>query len=263
MSRSPSDRILDEWDDLTRHAPRPDGAPYRRGVRAGGSLLGLAPLLAAAVVVAIGIGWLGTRESGPVGTDDSPAPSAIALAPTPSAPAPTVAPSPSPLPATPEPTVRPSASPVPPTAKPTPSPTPAGPNPACIADELHAAVVSWEGAAGSRIATVRLTNVGHEACLIPAMSIPALVDGDGRILAQGLGSLADGAVTLEPGASVGSQVAVANVCGQPPVAPVTVAFDLQTGTTITATPLTPTDVDVPPCNGPGQPASITMHPWSN
>jgi hypothetical protein len=30
-----------------------------------------------------------------------------------------------------------------------------------------------------------------------------------------------------------------------------------------ASPFSPTDATVPPCNGPGSPASIAMHPWAH
>jgi Protein of unknown function (DUF4232) len=137
----------------------------------------------------------------------------------------------------------------------------AEPEDGCTAD-LTAAIVSWEGAAGSRIATIRLTNRGATPCRIPAMSIPALVDGGGRVLAQGIGSLADGTVTIVPGGSVRTEASVSNVCGDPPVAPVTIALDLQVGVPLVAAPVSRDDVTVPPCNGPGRPASIEIRGWT-
>jgi hypothetical protein len=130
------------------------------------------------------------------------------------------------------------------------------------AARLAAAILSWDGAAGSRIATIRLTNQGATPCAIPVMSIPALVDGRGRVLARGIGSLADGTVTVAPGGSVGTDASVTNVCGDPPVAPVTIVLDLRVGTSLVATPVSPDDVTVPPCNGPGRPASVEIQAWA-
>jgi uncharacterized protein DUF4232 len=132
---------------------------------------------------------------------------------------------------------------------------------ACTSD-LTAAILSWEGAAGSRIATIRLTNGGPKPCAIPVVSIPALVDGRGRILAHGVESLVDGTVTIAPGGSVGTEASVSNVCGDPPAAPVTIVLDLQVGAPLVAKPVSPDDVTLPPCNGPGRPASIEIRGWN-
>ena len=55
---------------------------------------------------------------------------------------------------------------------------------------------------------------------------------------------------------------VANVCATTVVPPVTVAYDLGGGRRIVSKPLKSTDSTVPPCNGPGQPASIQMKVWA-
>src|SRR4051812_30997893 len=183
MNRSPSDRILEEWDVAARGVVQPAEAPRRRGLVGLAGPGGLVPLLATAIVVAVAVTWLGSRAGVDVGTaSPTPTTSQVAVVP--------------------------------------PSPSPAPSEGASCETELRAVIRSWEGAAGSRIATVTLTNEGAVACSIPVYSNPALIDGHERVLAQGVGMLADGTVTLDPGGSVATEVAVANVCGQPPIAPV-------------------------------------------
>jgi hypothetical protein len=67
---------------------------------------------------------------------------------------------------------------------------------------------------------------------------------------------------MAPGDVVKTFVQDANYCGPDPVAPVSVAFVLKAGGRFVATPLSPTDATVPPCNGAGSPADIEMQPWA-
>src|SRR4029078_12549030 len=98
---------------------------------------------------------------------------------------PTASPSPSPsvavaipAPPTPEPTA-----PAPPTPTLTPTPSPsliADCNPADLATQI----TLWEGAAGSRIGHVQLTNNGSGTCSTADTWQPVLVDGQGRALIE-------------------------------------------------------------------------------
>ena len=63
-------------------------------------------------------------------------------------------------------------------------------------------------------------------------------------------------------ATVTTLVDVSNYCGTPPTPPVRITFDLGADGRLSATPPTPTDDTVPPCNGPTVAASIQMQPWS-
>ena len=69
-------------------------------------------------------------------------------------------------------------------------------------------------------------------------------------------------LTVAPGDVVKTFVQDANYCGPEPVAPVSVAFVLDGGGRIVATPLSPTDATVPPCNGAGSAGDIEMQPWA-
>ena len=120
----------------------------------------------------------------------------------------------------------------------------------------------WEGAAGSRIADVEVTNTGSAACTLEKLQRPQLIDGAGRVLIDGSTPKASGDIELAPGGRATTLVEASNYCGTTPVPPVRVAFVVRDGGRVIAAPPTPTDATVPPCNGPGQPAAIGMQPWA-
>ena len=73
----------------------------------------------------------------------------------------------------------------------------------------------------------------------------------------------DPILTIRPGEVLKTLVQTGNYCGPAPVAPVTVAFVMADGGRIIASPLTPADTTVPPCNGAvGSAGTIAMHPWA-
>jgi hypothetical protein len=137
---------------------------------------------------------------------------------------------------------------------------------ACGPANLAARVVSWEGAAGHRIATVEMKNTGSEVCDTKYVDRPQLVGGDGTVLIEGAAApLSMDVLSIGPGDSVSTLVQDGNYCNDIPVAPITLAFVLSSGEgRIVATPVTPTDIDgLPPCNGDaGTPGTIEMHPWA-
>jgi hypothetical protein len=245
MDRRPSDRILDEWDAVARHVTPPAEAPQRRRTSwAGRSLAGLAPLIAAALVVVVGLAWLGGREIGPAG-DRSPTPSAPVVAVSPSS-SPTTSPTPSGSSGT---------------ASPSAPALTASPSPADVC-ELDVAITSWEGAAGSRIANLTATNVGQARCLIPTVTPAQLIDADGRVLAQTGFPAGNRTMKVDPGETVTTEASVSNVCGAAPTPPVTIRLDFGTVGILTARPVSPTDAEVPPCNGPSLPSEMSIHAWA-
>jgi len=235
-----TDRILDEWDAVAMTARRRASAPRRRGLAGLGSALGLAGAALVAAALVIAVGWLGGRIASPgdVGSRGSESAS-LASVPTATPAASTVAAAASPR----------ASSPAAPTTGP------------CDPANLAARITAWEGAAGSRIADVSLTNTGETPCLMPETPRPQLVDGRGAVLAQGKITTGSKMIEVATGEVLTTLVDVSNVCVQP-VAPVTVAFDMGGDRRLVAQPYSPTDATVPPCNGPGQPAEIQMHPWS-
>jgi hypothetical protein len=172
--------------------------------------------------------------------------------------APTGAPSPSPSP---------NASP-----RPTPSAHPAAPAvvPTCRVKDLSARILAWDGAAGSRIAELELRNAGTAACNVATPTALRLVAGDGSVLIDST-TIADDpstipeqpALTVAPGASVRTDVRVANYCGPTPKGPIRVSLSLPgSGGTVVAMdrPGVSSADAVPPCNGPIGP-EIEMSGW--
>jgi hypothetical protein len=252
MDRSPADRILEEWNAVTNQARRPDSAPRRATVRGGLAGAGLAGASLLVIGALIAVVWLGRPGSGPtgdIGGQPSTSPSATPVA-TPSA-------SPS---ASPSPTATPVATPTP-TPTPTAHPTPGTPT-SCAPAALAARITMWEGAAGSRIADVEVTNTGTIPCTLATMDQPQLVDGKGSVLIDGTAPGASPTLTIAPGGVLKTLVRASNYCGPAPLPPTSVAFVVKNGR-FQATPVSPTDATVPPCNGdPGSAGSIDMQPWA-
>ena len=219
-------------------------------------MIGLARTLAG-IVLAVGLGsaaliFLVSRTSpGDIGGPQSPSP-AVVVSPTPSE-SPVASPS-----ASPEATASPTPSP---TLSPTPAPTAVPTLGPCAPSHLAARITLWTGGMGSRFATTELTNIGSSPCAVRALSRPQLVDGKGTVLIDGAPPTGSSFVTIAPGATLKTDVAASNYCGPTPTPPLTVAFVLSNGGRIVATPASTSD-DAPPCNGPGQPAHIEMHPWA-
>ena len=223
---------------MTRNARRPETAPQRNAVRGSFGPMTLVPLAAAALVVAVGVAWLGGREAS-VGTS-SPPPSASALSAD----------------------VTPPATSVPSVAPSHPAASASAPSPTADRCTLEARITAAEGAAGSRIYTLELRNTGQSTCAIPPVPTARLIDASGRVLAQYEAAPTDATIELEAGGSATTDASVSNVCGAPPVPPVTIQLELGDGGTVTATPFEPTDGTVPPCNGPTRPSEMSIHPWS-
>jgi hypothetical protein len=69
----------------------------------------------------------------------------------------------------------------------------------CTADNLYVVKGRLEGAAGSRFLTVRVTNVGDEACSAGTATKVGFRDFSGPLGVKGALSDGSGALTLEPG----------------------------------------------------------------
>jgi long-subunit fatty acid transport protein len=138
--------------------------------------------------------------------------------------------------------------------------------PACHASQLSARITGWEGAAGSRIASVRLYNTSFTTCYVRNFPQVRLVSGTGHTMIAGHSASTTGSThSIAPLHYLRTEVQDSNYCGGSYATPVTLTFTL-TGTLgrVVAIPLSTTDsFGVPPCNGsPGDPGSINMHAWS-
>jgi len=244
-----TDRILGEWHAVSASARPPVKAPRSRGPNSVWSALGLAGagLLAAGLVVAVAA-FGGRPSSGVGGPGPSATASEVAVAPSES---PSAAPSQSPVAATSSPSAKPTHTP-----RPTTMPTRA-----CGASDLSAKIVTWEGAAGSRIATVDMTVTGASPCVLASPTPVRLVDGTNQVLAGPGAPASSSSITVQPAEKLSTLVQVSNVCVASPTAPVTLEFQIGTDW-LRAKPVSPTDNTVPPCNGPGQPAEIQMQAWT-
>lgn len=135
----------------------------------------------------------------------------------------------------------------------------------CAADQLVAEISSWEGAAGSRIALVAVTSVSPKLCILEGPPSAALLDAGGTVLVASTDDVGGGPdVELPPGERAQLFVAVANWCNDPPPQPVSIGLTMPDGAKLTASPAAGVTFDPPPCNGPGQPPTISVQPesWS-
>ena len=134
---------------------------------------------------------------------------------------------------------------------------------ACRPEDVDARITQWEGAAGSRIADVELTNTGSRACGLERMAKPQLVGGNGDVLIDGARPAGSTVIAFAPGDVLKTLVRASNYCGPSAQRWVSVAFVTSYDALFVATPLTPTDTTLPPCNGaPGSAGTIEMQPWA-
>jgi hypothetical protein len=226
MDPSRPNRILEDWSAVASAARRPVAPPRPVVVRSGlpGATLAGASLV---VVVLVAAGLFLGRQ-GPndvVGSSPSPQ-SSVASAPAPSS-----------------------------------STSPSGG--ACQPADVDARITLWEGAAGSRIADLEMTNTSSRTCELETMAKPQLVNGRGGVMIDGSSSFGNATLTFAPGEVVKTLVRASNYCGPAPEPPVSVDFVTSYDALFEATALSPTDVTVPPCNGaPGSAGAIEMQPWA-
>ena len=138
-------------------------------------------------------------------------------------------------------------------------------SPACLATQLSARIIDWQGAAGSRIANVRLYNASFTSCYVRNYPRVRLVSATGATLIGGSAASTTGAThVIAPLHYRKTMVKTSNYCHGPFTAPVSLTFTL-TGSLgrVVAIPVSTTDTDgVPPCLGaPGSAGSIDMQAW--
>ena len=137
--------------------------------------------------------------------------------------------------------------------------------PKCLARQLSARIVSWEGAAGSRIANVELVNTSFAHCSIRDFPRVQLVSARGAVMIDGAAASTTahthGLVSL---GFLKTEVRDSNYCGPAFARPVTLAFVLPRGAgRVVAMPVVPNGVaGVPECLGaPGSAGQIEMRAW--
>jgi Protein of unknown function (DUF4232) len=147
-----------------------------------------------------------------------------------------------------------------PAGTPAPSPSAATGGGACDPTDLALTAGGWSAAAGSRGADVTVENRGSAACTLPAGPQVAILDAAGTQLVESEPPSEDAGPTLEPGAVATFTVLFGNWCDETSALPLHVA--LRSGAEGVVVPdLDLTADDLPPCNGPGQPAALSANPW--
>ncbi len=164
----------------------------------------------------------------------------------------------------------PSTTPAP--SSPSRSPAPSAPVVACRAADVEGRILAWQGAAGSRIADVEVTNTSAAPCFVRGTPGLQLVDARGRVLIDSATAgpsgephvaPADRQFELTPGGHLRTQVQASNYCGAAPSPPIDIAFSLPSGGgRFVAVPGTgvSTNEAVPPCLGSSG-GQISMNGW--
>ena len=131
---------------------------------------------------------------------------------------------------------------------------------ACAPDNLALTGGAWGAAAGSRGAEVSVENRGTAACTLPAGPSVAILDAAGTAIIESQPPADEPGPTLEPGAVITFTILFSNWCEEGTALPLHVV--LRSGSAGIAIPgLDMTADDLPPCNGPGQPATLSANPW--
>jgi uncharacterized protein DUF4232 len=137
--------------------------------------------------------------------------------------------------------------------------------PSCTAHQLSARIASWQGAAGSRIADIRLVNTSFTPCKIRNFPRVQLVSSSGVVMINGAPASTTGAFhTLAGLGFLKTEASTSNYCGPAFTKPVTLALTLPALLgRVVAIPASPTDASgVPPCLGsPGSAGHISIHSW--
>jgi hypothetical protein len=161
----------------------------------------------------------------------------------------------------------------PPSSTPSPVASSDGEVGGCLAVDLNARILAWQGAAGGRIADVRITNTTARACLIQGTPGLELVDAGGRVLIDSAAAgsrgephvaASDPVYELGPDGHLGTEVLASNYCGPTAEMPIDIAIRLPAGGgRIVAEPeagVSSADA-IPPCLGAASDAQIAMNGW--
>ena len=174
------------------------------------------------------------------------------------------------------PTIRPTAPPAGASGGPSGSASAAAETPAvarCKADDLTAAISTWEGSAGNRSASVAIAAKPGVTCSVRGTPGVRLLDGKAKIVLdsakiKGSGgpvvTPSDPVVVLTPTGQLQLDVRWSNWCKTQPARPLTVAFVLTDSGGLLKAKKAPRsgDDDAPPCTDPSATSMLkVMHAW--
>jgi hypothetical protein len=105
-----------------------------------------------------------------------------------------------------------------------------------------------------------VTNGGTAACQLSAFPAVGLLDPSGNVLAASkVPTTADGP-SIAAGGTAGFSVRISNWCDESAAMPLHVVLALATGS-LDIGGLSFAAADLPPCNGPSQPANLEATAW--
>ena len=130
---------------------------------------------------------------------------------------------------------------------------------ACEPADLDVTSTGWGGAAGSRGADVIVVNGAPAACSLDGPRV-AVLDADGTVLLESEGESSE--ALLEPGASSAFSFTFSNWCEPGSALPLQLALAVGGDLVVIDALAMPTVDDLPPCNGEGQPPSLSTIPWA-
>ena len=131
---------------------------------------------------------------------------------------------------------------------------------ACAGTDIHATGGPWGGAAGSRGSDVVVENQGSAACLLPAGPTIAIVDAVGQVLATTPARAGSGP-SVAPGGTAGFSVVFGNWCAQGTNLPLRFRLALASDAIDIGSLVVASADELPPCNGPGLPPSLSATDW--
>lgn len=165
-----------------------------------------------------------------------------------------------------EPSPSPSASPSATPSSQTPSSGPPSESPgeaACASTDIQATGGPWGGAAGSRGSDIVVENRGADACLLPAGPTIGLVDQTGTAVLVTTAVRVGTGPSIGPNGTIGFSLLFGNWCNPSVSLPLHFSLALASGAVDIGSLAVSTTDELPPCNGPGQPASLSTTEWES
>lgn len=132
----------------------------------------------------------------------------------------------------------------------------------CTTADIDATAGPLGGAAGSRGADVVVRTSGSVSCRLPTSPVVAVVDPAGNVLLNSRLPLTADGPTIQPTESLLFSFQLSNWCDRSATMPLHFLLALAGGS-LEIGGLTMAADDLPPCNGPGQPASISTTDWQH
>jgi Protein of unknown function (DUF4232) len=130
----------------------------------------------------------------------------------------------------------------------------------CGPNDIEVEATDGGGAAGSRGADVSITAIGEAKCRLPSSPMVALLDPSGKALLQTPITVDSDGPVVSGDDSVTFTYEFSNWCAPTTATPLVAVIATAIGT-IPVTGIQYGPDDLPPCNGPGQPAQLTTSAW--